>query len=449
MKRHPAWPATTLFSRLMLIWLIGISLVLATSLAFFMGARERHDRDLLFEGIAREVAATLDLLEQMSADERHQHIDSFSRRRLRFSLRPPPGDAQRLPERIELTQIFQRALGERPLRLYILHPTPEHPGPPGQQSRLLLATALSDGTPLSIRLPVPPPAHALQFRPGGLAAALLALIAGISLIAWLAVRLATRPLSRLAQAAHALGEDPNRPPLPESGPVEVIQAARAFNQMQERIREHVGERTRILAAISHDLQTPITRLRLRAEQVDDAHLRSRIQSDLDAMQSLVREGLDYARSLEPSSNMQPTDLNGLLAALVEDGQDMGWSIRLQGLATHTALCHPVALRRALWNLIENGVKFGQQVDILIEEDMSTFRILIHDHGPGLPEAELEKVFEPFYRTEQSRNRDTGGTGLGLAIARNLIRAQGGDIRLSNAPEGGLRAEVRLHKREQA
>src|SRR5690606_21871299 len=139
-----------------------------------------------------------------------------------------------------------------------------------------------------------------------------------------------------------------------------------------------------------------TRLRLRAEQVDDAHLRSRIQSDLDAMQSLVREGLDYARSLEPSSNMQPTDLNGLLAALVEDGQDMSWSIRLQGLATHTALCHPAALRRALWNLIENGVKFGQQVDILIEEDMNAFRILIRDHGPGLPEAELEKVFEPFY-----------------------------------------------------
>jgi protein-histidine pros-kinase len=231
-----------------------------------------------------------------------------------------------------------------------------------------------------------------------------------------------------------------------AGPTEVAQAAAAFNQMQRRIVEHVTERTRILAAISHDLQTPITRLRLRAEQVDDEALRARIQSDLDAMQGLVKEGLAYARSLDERSPSQAIELGPLLQALAQDAQDMGWTVRVPEDAHGRVIGRPSALRRALWNLIENGVKFGGEVDVDLAATADGYEIHIRDYGPGLAEDELAKVFEPFYRTESSRNRETGGTGLGLAITRNLLRSQNGEVSLRNHPAGGLLATVSLRGR---
>src|SRR5690606_4259826 len=167
------------------------------------------------------------------------------------------------------------------------HPRDDRPHP-----GLAIVLALADGTPLQVRLPgIPPAPPIMPHQRGPFLAALAALVLGVGLLTWVAVRIATRPLSRMAEAARALGEDPTRPPMDTRGPTEVAQAAAAFNQMQQRVAEHVAERTRILAAISHDLQTPITRLRLRAEMVDDEGLRARIQSDLDAMQGLVKEGL--------------------------------------------------------------------------------------------------------------------------------------------------------------
>jgi protein-histidine pros-kinase len=161
------------------------------------------------------------------------------------------------------------------------------------------------------------------------------------------------------------------------------------------------------------------------------------------MQALVKEGLAYARSLDERQPAQPIDLDGLLSALRADAQDMGWQVAVSGTAQHVFSGQPTALRRALWNLIENGVKFGERVDVRLDEDPNGFRIRIRDHGAGLAEAELEKVFEPFYRTESSRSRETGGTGLGLAIARNLLRAQRGEVKLGNHPDGGLEATVWL------
>jgi protein-histidine pros-kinase len=277
--------------------------------------------------------------------------------------------------------------------------------------------------------------------------ALFALVVGIGILTWICVRIATRPLSRLAAAARALGEDPERPPLELVGPTEVIQATAAFNQMQQHLSAHIHERTRILAAISHDLQTPITRLRLRAELVDDDSVKTRIQADLDAMQRLIREGLDYARSMENHSPTQAIDLNSLLAVLTDEAADMGWTVSLHGSAATPFPGQPGALRRALWNLIQNGVKFGESVEIALFENADSWSITLRDHGPGLPEAEIERVFEPFYRTEASRNRETGGTGLGLSIARNLLHIQHGTVTLSNHPEGGLVATVVLLRHE--
>lgn len=429
----------TLFARLMWIWLVGLAVVLGTSFWLFLGERERFDRDVLIEGIAREVGAVVDVIDRLTPAERVAQLDTMRHRRLRFSLDGPPPDATPAAWRGSLTVALERALPDRSVRLYFQPPPPQS-GKGRPTPRMFAVIGLSDGSQLSARLPGFQQESDRPASPERMLAALAALIVGIGLLSWLAVRVATRPLSELAEAARVLGEDPERGEVTTTGPTEVAQAAGAFRLMQQRIREHIHERTRILAAISHDLQTPITRLRLRAEQIDDDALRGRIQSDLDDMQALVREGLAYARSLEDRETVQRMDVRALLETIAEDAQELGWSVTLAPGESAVCATRPMALRRSLWNLIENGVKFGGRVDISIEPGTT---VLIRDHGAGLPDDELERVFEPFYRAESSRNRDTGGTGLGLAIARNLLRAQGGDVTLANAPDGGLIATVHL------
>jgi len=433
------WLPRTLFARLMWIWLLGLAVVLGTSYWLFLGERERFDRDVLIEGVAREVAAVVDVIDRLPPEARAAQLESSRRSRVRLSLGGPPPEAVPAAWRGSLTEALERAQPDRPVQLYFLsEPGLGREGRPGP--RVFAVIGLSDGSQVTARLPgmqSGPDRRAAS--PERMLAALAALIGGIGLLSWIAVRVATRPLSELAEAARVLGEDPERGEVSARGPAEVAQAAGAFRQMQQRIREHIAERTRILAAISHDLQTPITRLRLRAEQIDDETLRARVQSDLDAMQKLVREGLAYARSQEDAEAPQRLDVRALLDSLVEDAHELGWDVTLAPGDAHVCAARPTALRRALWNLIENGVKFGTRVEISLDGG----RVTARDHGPGLPDDELERVFEPFYRTEASRNRDTGGTGLGLAIARNLLRAQGGEVTLANAPDGGLVATVTL------
>nr|WP_211163237.1 HAMP domain-containing sensor histidine kinase [Aromatoleum diolicum] len=425
----------------MLIWLGGMTVVLTVSVVLFISERDRYARDVLFEGVSREIVAAVDVLNHLTPGQRADWIDTLGRRRLRFVLDDPPPDVRPLPADSPLAQALRQALPESDIAL--LTRTRERDDHP-HRVQMIASLHLADGTPLLVRLPGPMfGGRPLAPPPGSLVTSLLALIVGVTLLTWFAVRVATRPISRLAAAADALGEDPNRAPLDIGGPAEVSQAAHAFNRMQERILQHVGERTRILAAISHDLQTPITRLRLRAELVDDESLRAKIQSDLDAMQALAKEGLDYARSLDASAAKQSIDLNALVAALREDAADMGWRVTVSGQIAPPCLGQLSGLQRAVWNLIENGVKFGDRVDIALATLPTAFEIRVRDHGPGLPAEELEKVFEPFYRTEASRNRETGGTGLGLAIARNLLRAQGGEVRLENCADGGLEAIMTL------
>ena len=429
----------SLFARLMFIWLAGIALVLSVSFSLFIGERDRVGRDALFESLAQEIAAAVHILDRLPLNERYTWINELGGRRLRLTFAPPHGQIQPLDRTHPLYASLEEALPGRTIEVFTLQ---RHEG-----FRPLVATVtLADGTKLSARLfgfgreQMKGPPHPPFDR---LLAGLGALVGGVTLLTWFAVRVATRPLSRMAAAARALGENPERSPMSTTGPIEVAQAATAFNQMQQRILDHVTERTRILAAISHDLQTPITRLRLRAEMIDEDTLRSRIQADLDAMQALIREGLAYARSMEVSSPPQPVDLHSLAEALCDDAADMGWQVSLSGTIPTPCLAQPITLRRALWNLIENGIKFGEKVDIVLSTSNTRAQIEIRDHGPGLPNTEWEKVFEPFYRTEASRNRETGGTGLGLAIVRNLLKAQGGTVSLQNHPEGGLMATVQL------
>ena len=280
--------------------------------------------------------------------------------------------------------------------------------------------------------------------PWDLLIALVMLFATVVFVSFFAVRLLMRPLSELAAAADELGKDIRRPPLAETGPIEVRRAARAFNTMQRRLGRFVEERTRILAAVSHDLKTPITRLRLRLEKIDDAGLRQKFEVDLDEMQKLIQGSLDVMRGMALQETTRPLDINALLESLRDDAEDMGKKVTVSGEALTPYRGKPLALKRCLVNLIDNAVRYGGGAAIEILDTESELRIDVVDRGPGIPEDALNRVFEPFFRLEASRNSATGGTGLGLSIARNIARAHGGELSIENIPkQGGLRATLLL------
>lgn len=262
-------------------------------------------------------------------------------------------------------------------------------------------------------------------------------------VAYPIARRFTRPLRNLAAAAGRLGSDINSEPLPEIGPTEVREAAVAFNTMQNRIRDDFLERTSMLAAITHDLQTPLTRLRLRLEKVGDETLRAKLVDDLSAMRATVSDGLDLARSLDEPAAPQRVDLDSILSSICDDAQDAGQDVAYGGVTGAAVLIAPNALRRCLTNLTDNAVAYGRfaKIESAVADGYAIVRIL--DGGPGVPEEQLARIFEPFYRLEASRSRDTGGSGLGLAIARNIMRRFGGDVTLANGPRGGLVATIRI------
>jgi signal transduction histidine kinase len=264
---------------------------------------------------------------------------------------------------------------------------------------------------------------------------------------WLAVHMAIRPLTRLAQAVDQLDPDTPSPDLVEQGPSEVVYAARAFNTLQGRIAAFLKDRMQLLAAISHDLQTPITRMKLRVEQMHGSQEKDKLWSDLSEMQHLVREGVAYARSMDSAAEPEcRIELDAFLDSLVCDYQDSGQPVRFIGKAGGSGTIintRPHALRRVLTNLLDNALKFGGSAELQVQSSTSGVLLQVRDNGPGIPEAELAQVLQPFYRVESSRNRDTGGTGLGLAIAQQLSLALGGRLTLQNRPSGGLCVTVEL------
>jgi signal transduction histidine kinase len=265
----------------------------------------------------------------------------------------------------------------------------------------------------------------------------------IAILAYLVARMTTRPLKQLAQAAQDLGNDINRAPLELTGASEIRQASAAFNAMQARIRQYIFQRTQMLAAITHDLQTPLTRMRLRLEKVSDHELQERLIGDLSAMQAMVREGLDLARSMDTTESMQLLDLDSLLASSCDDAADASQAVTLAGRSGMALLGRPLDLRRCLGNLIDNAVKYGHGAQVTVDRVNGAARIRVRDSGPGIPQGEQTRVFDPFYRVETSRSRESGGTGLGLTIARNIAEQHGGSISLANHPDGGLEVTLML------
>ena len=307
----------------------------------------------------------------------------------------------------------------------------------------VISLRLRDGTPL--RLILRPQPEFSWTRPHSSRWLLYAIFFPVclGLLAYVVARMATRPLNQLAQAATELGRDINRPPLVERGPAEVRDAAAAFNAMQARIRRYVQERTEMLAAIAHDLQTPLTRLRLRLEKVNDTELRDKLVDDLASMQIMIREGLDLATSIDAGGLMQLVDVDSLLSSVCADAVDAGHDVTLVGQTRVSIPAIPGALQRCLTNLIDNAVKYGGYARVTAGCEAGNVVIRVADGGPGIPEAQMERVFDPFYRLETSRSRDTGGSGLGLTIARNIAHKHGGTLTLRNKPGGGLECLLML------
>ena len=265
---------------------------------------------------------------------------------------------------------------------------------------------------------------------------------GLGVAAWLGARVLARPIQGLARASGALADNLDAPPVPAVGPAEAQEAAHAFNRMQARIRAQMDERTRFLAAVSHDLRTPLTRMKLRAEQVSDTGIRTAMRTDIDEMNAMLNATLEFLRGSAQTESWQTLDIQALLEAIVEDARDEGHDISLSGEARPIAAL-PSALRRCLDNLVNNALRYGQRADIALRGDAQGVTIEIADAGPGIPENQMNAVFEPFVRLEASRNKNTGGVGLGLAIARDAVRRHGGELTLRNAPAGGLVARVWL------
>lgn len=270
-------------------------------------------------------------------------------------------------------------------------------------------------------------------------------ILAVVLVAMLAVRLALRPLKQMAAAAEALGRDIHRPPLSLDGPQEVSQAAQAFNAMQRRLIDGIAERTRFFAAVSHDLRTPITRMRLRAELLADEQQRQRFRDDLGHMEEMVSASLDFLRSGELEHAREPVAIDALLQALQADFQDLGGELHIHGRALPLP-AHPGGLRRCLQNLLDNARRHAPgPVDIEIEDSTTCLRISVADRGPGIAPEELERVFEHFYQVDSSRSG--GGHGLGLSIAASIAGAHGGSLTLKARDGGGLVAVLELPREQ--
>jgi signal transduction histidine kinase len=323
----------------------------------------------------------------------------------------------------------------------------EHPLPSLAMRNLIMGgvffltqVRLTDGSWVVFDTHIPNESASL---PGRLLLTLAILLLAVLGISVLAVRWLTRPLHLLAAAADELGRDINRPPLAESGPLEVRRAAHAFNTMQARLVRFVEERTRLLTAMSHDLKTPITRMRLRADLLEDDDLRGRFEKDLKEMESMVTHTLDFMRGMDGGEAPQPVDIRALLESLQADNAELGRPVTIAGAPPATYVGIAPLLKRCLANLIDNAVLYGKSATVIVDDNRERLQLTVRDAGPGIPEADLDKVFAPFYRLESSRNRETGGTGLGLAIARNIAQAHGGDIALHNRPSGGLDAVLTL------
>jgi signal transduction histidine kinase len=462
----------SLFGRLVLVQLSVLVVALLVSFAIHMHDRSEALAQVSGMQAAQRIADIVKLLEPLPPAERRRIVQVFSAPPLAISLDQPLLDAQALePEGGARGALFGIVLGRflgdrRPAAVavregeavlppaggmrpgFMAHPPWMAPGlamrfgsQPGFS--FVAQVRLDDGTLVTFESRQPAQAASWPYR---LLLSLAVLLTAVVAVSLLAVRWTTRPLKAFADAADELGRNIDRPPMPEKGPLEVQSAARAFNSMQDRLGRYVRERAATLAAMSHDLKTPLNRLRLRAELLEDGDAKRKIAQDVDEMESMVYDALEFMRGGESAEKPQPIDLNALLESLAIDARDTGGTVTVQGTACTPYVGRPQALKRCIGNLLDNALKYGGAASMLVEDAQHRLVIRVRDRGPGIPQSELERVFEPFHRLEGSRSRDTGGTGLGLSIASRIAQLHGGSLKLRNLDEGGLEATLTLPRR---
>ncbi len=454
----------TLFGQILCVLLGGLLLANALGLWLVVEDRVRLSRQMRSDYAATRLAESVALVDETPAAGRDRLLRMLESPSTRLSLEEPwyddakavPDDfdafAQRVGERLGTR--FEHQVVRREQDMLTprsdMHPMRPPPPPPPKLARLLPAppvidvstqARLSDGSVLTFRYsPPPPPVD----RPLRIIVGLLLVALAVSLLSIWVVRRLTRPLAMFARAADGLARDLDQAPLDTGGPREVAGAAHAFNRMQGALRALIQTRAQALAGVSHDLRLPITRVRLRLEQLPDSPVREAIERDLAEMETLIDDTLAFLRAGDSSESAAPTRLDALVDGVADDIAALGADIEVSGSLAQPVVLRPALTRRALANLMDNARRYGGgRVRVTLSSTDGEARIDIDDDGPGIPEAELEHVFEPYVRLEASRARHTGGSGLGLAISRAVIRAQGGEVTLSRRAEGGLRARVAL------
>lgn len=429
----------SLFGRLGVILFCGLAAAHALTLFWVFFERAQLGRSMMLAYMGRDIASSVAILDRVPPAERAAWLPRIARQDYRYILASAASLQTSAPkDESDLARVVRESVAavvgvSRVGRQASVQPTE-------RGERIEMGLVLDDGSHVTLQWDRP------RMRISTATASLLALqLLVLGLVTWLAVRAAVRPLKRLADAADGLDLNRSAQALEETGPVEVARAAYAFNAMRVRIADHLAERLRILAAVSHDLQTPITRMRLRVEMLAHGPARDKLQSDLTDLQALVEDGVAYARSAQANGETaRATDLNALLDALVCDYVDAGHSVQLLGVAPVPWLVRPLALKRLMTNLLDNAVKFAGGAELVMEQAQAdSIDIVVRDNGPGIAESELQAVMQPFYRIELSRNRDSGGAGLGLAIAQELAGALDATLSLTNRPCGGLEARLRL------
>ncbi|MES2948419.1 MAG: ATP-binding protein [Pseudomonadota bacterium] len=431
----------SLFGRLGVILFCGLAAAHALTLFWVFFERGQLGRSMMLSYMGRDIAASVAILDRVPPAERAAWLPRIERQDYRYILAAPTSvQTPAQHEESDLARVVRQSVTAVVGVSRVGSQASVQAHKSGE--RIEMGLLLEDGSPVTLQWDRP------HMRISTATASFLSLqLLMLGLVTWLAVRAAVRPLKRLADAADGLDLNRSAPALSETGPAEVARAAHAFNAMRARIADHLAERLRILAAVSHDLQTPITRMRLRVEMLDSGPVRDKLQSDLTDLQALVEDGVAYARSAQANSETpRAADINALLDALVCDYVDAGHAVHLAGVAPVPWQVRPLALKRLVTNLLDNAVKFAGGAELVIEQlQPDTLDIVVCDNGPGIAEAELQAVMQPFYRVESSRNRESGGAGLGLAIAQELAGALDASLSLSNRPSGGLEARLRLSR----
>lgn len=449
----------SLAGQLSVLLIAAVLVAQLVTLAFYAESRRLAIDAAAREQVLGRIATLANLIEETSIGQRDRILVALTTYRTRYSVTPEPlvttattvwPDGE---TRDKLNEIFG---ADRQVRAQFADNDRDEGDPhmmmrgngfgPGGRQRLnpwpptlALSVRLSDGMWLNSETLLPRP----QLWAWPVVMSTLLTVIAISLATVLSVRRITKPLREMAQASDRLGRGEGVPDLPERGPEEIVRANRAFNAMQARVSRFVADRTRMVAAISHDLRTPLTSLRLRAEFIDDDETRERMVDTIDEMTRMAEATLAFARDDAAAEESRNTDLVALVEAVSADFSDLGHDVTVEGPEHLYLSVRPVSLRRALRNLVENAVRYGTRARVRLDRSASAVVISVDDDGPGIPEDKMEEVFAPFTRLETSRNLETGGVGLGLATARSVVRAHGGELTLANRPGGGLTAAIHL------